>query len=324
VVRKLDKLDRVEAPDPVMGSVFHIPSLDMVFQVFPFDRRLRDLALVGTEFGRRRLAGWLGANPDDRSVFTPARHRLGLSASVRSVSGHSDHFLKFHPAGGAVATVRQTDLIADRLRGAVQVLAPQQLIADRDITFTRAICGRQLDALDAGPMAESLPRVAADLASVHAVAPDGAPDRRSIPSDRARRAVAWLPRVMPAARSLVQDVWRVGADVGSEIAMVHGDMKPEHVVVTGGDMHFIDLDSAGAGRPTSDLASLASRLPVWAARELCSYYRIARPGSDRSGWAGEWALAGLKYALFHAQHPTPGWESRTIEALERALRPPPL
>ncbi|WP_133871931.1 phosphotransferase [Paractinoplanes brasiliensis] len=46
---------------------------------------------------------------------------------------------------------------------------------------------------------------------------------------------------------------------GAGRAFVHGDCHTENITVTGGYLHFCDWQSAGAGRPSADLALLSVR-----------------------------------------------------------------
>jgi aminoglycoside phosphotransferase (APT) family kinase protein len=98
--------------------------------------------------------------------------------------------------------------------------------------------------------------------------------------------------------------------------LIHGDLKPEHVIVGRDGITFIDLDSAGRGRALSDLATLSVRMgSAELAADLVDRYRRLSPEIDWSHWETELTMANVKLALFHAQHREENWEQRVLEVL---------
>jgi aminoglycoside phosphotransferase (APT) family kinase protein len=78
---------------------------------------------------------------------------------------------------------------------------------------------------------------------------------------RLRREYAALERVgEPWAGPALRLLDRIGGNVGTSIAVVHGDFHAEQVLLDGGKAALLDLDGAGAGNPLLDLGSFLGHL----------------------------------------------------------------
>ena len=293
----------------------------LVLQAFPVDRRLRDLKLLGDRAGRRSLGDLVGVCPPEPE-FEPQRHRLGLSATVRVPTACGVAFLKFLRPGEARWVVERAALLHSHIDRTVAVAVPRLPNALLDVTVADAAPGTSVSDRQGHALLAAIPIVADAIAVVHRTPRvAGFADQTNAPDDRADRAARWLRVAIPTATTLIDEVRRVGRGAVESMGVVHGDLKPDHVLVAPNGASLIDLDSSGFGRTWSDVASLATRLEPAAARLLVTSYRSISCEPSRGSWAGEWALASLKYALHHAQRMQPGWVARAVRVLERGLHP---
>ncbi|MFN2487223.1 MAG: aminoglycoside phosphotransferase family protein [Acidimicrobiia bacterium] len=274
--------------------------LGMLWQVFPLDRRLPDLHRACSN---PRLLG--------TDSLLPVRHRLGLSATVKIAVDGESRYVKFHRHGEAVAAVERGRLLAQMKSTG---FALPEAVGGLEATVTSGMNGISLDRHPA--IGEVVDRLAAHLAELHGLSPVGLEDVSSTPARRAHRAADWLrivtPELDPLITKLVDRTWPEGGD-----QLVHGDLKPDHVFFSDGELQMIDVDSAGRGRGLSDLAQLFVRLADREAAERFrdDYFAI---GADKRGWSGELAMASLQLALFYAQHRPPDWRLMVEAILERA------
>ncbi|HDH02965.1 MAG TPA: hypothetical protein ENH15_01810 [Actinobacteria bacterium] len=174
-------------------------------------------------------------------------------------------------------------------------------------------------------MLAAVREVAATLARLHSHLGEDLVDQSDLPKRRASRAAPWLSRIVPEAATLFAARLHHGEEASArgETVLVHGDLKPEHLLVDGGASTLIDLDSSGSGRASSDLAALVVRLEDSAAAALLLDEYQSRAGPlDEWTWSRDWALASLKFALYHAQHQTQGWRDAVVRIAE--ADPPPL
>ncbi|MGI8516769.1 MAG: phosphotransferase [Acidimicrobiia bacterium] len=272
----------------------------MLWQVFPLDRRLPDLHRA---YSNPTL---LGADS-----LHPVRHRLGLSATVKIAVEGQSKYAKFHRQGEAVAALERGRLLA-KLKSTGFSLP--EAVEGLEATVTSGMTGVSLDRHPA--IGDLVARLAAHLTELHALSPVGLEDVSGTPARRAHRAVDWLrlvlPELDPLITKLVNGPWPEGGD-----QLVHGDLKPDHVFISQGELRMIDVDSAGRGRGLSDLAQLFVRLANRDAAERFrdDYFAI---GVDKRGWSGELAMASLQLALFYAQHRPPDWRLMVERIMESA------
>ncbi len=302
-------------PPPGLGrAVGHHVGLDMVFSVFPLDRRLPAAVELGTG---REFAG-LGFEQ-----MVPVRHRAGLGATLRiptcpaSDSPVRGGFLKLHPAGGAVASARRGSQVARVLPPRVGAAIPRLVPDLAEATITDQVAGESFDqALDL----DRAVLVAEGMAALHQVDAPELPSCDEVPASRAERGAGWIRLVMPAAAPALDRALAEAARLTNGSALVHGDMKPDHLLIEGSAVTMVDLDSAGMGRPLSDVASLVVRMADRSiAHAVLDAYAAARAGTDWRGFDGELALAAVKFALYHAQHRRPGWEQAVLDTLDGRL-----
>lgn len=113
-------------------------------------------------------------------------------------------------------------------------------------------------------------RVGSGIAAVHRATANISADRDDFPNDemfRALRVDPFLihvaerdPELAPALRALAEDL------MSRKIALVHGDVSPKNILVSGDNPVFIDAECAVYGDPAFDLAFCVTHLllkSVW-------------------------------------------------------------
>lgn len=298
------------------------PATGALFQTFPHDHRLPDLAsfvLAADEFATRLLGGPAGAAP------VLVRYRPGLSATFRWTRADGAVFFVKHTMETEVTTQAQTlRNLADEARGrglgfsAVAGLVPElgliAYAAVPGVPLSEAPCDRDVtQVLGALKTLWSLP-----------VVPEKMLDRKAllVRASRAHRMIALFDE---EAGHLAADLvarledWRVPV----RMRPIHADMKLEHAVLSGRETCLIDMDSLALGDPNYDLASLEARIAL--ARLLGQISQPAAEGGvhlvrQLASPDYPWflACARLKCATFLATRLDP----ETLPALRRMIGDP--
>ncbi|MBA3361968.1 MAG: aminoglycoside phosphotransferase family protein [Acidimicrobiia bacterium] len=306
VARKL-RTAAARAVPPLKSLVAFDPVHDMVFQVFPLDHKLPGALAFAC---RDELSRWVPGE----ATLTPVRHRIGLSATLRTVLRSEISYVKFHRADEAHRSAARSKQLQRLSPENIGLAVPRAVIPDLEATITDAAAGSRLDVLAGMGDERAMAVVAEALLGLHRSNADGLDDRSLVPKVRVRRSVEWLKFVMPEAGPMMDRLLDGPKPTEGE-ALVHGDLKPDHVFVDGDRVNLIDLDSAGRGRPLSDLATLAVRLPFEQQALLIEHYHRLAPRADWSAWRPEVAMASIKLALSHAQHRQAGWPRAVWQAL---------
>lgn len=260
-----------------------IPDLEMLVEVFPYDRRLPNLRRVlGGASGRAEPTLVARLRPGNRSAgedaLEPIRYRSELGAILR-------HVVLAGGVRGPGTEVRRDYLKVyrnDRGRDMFDLL--QRLAARERDRWTGYAVVRPIAyvaelrtlALEEAPglTLQQLLREGRDhTATVRPVAQAVASfnqDQLPLPQshsradqladvERASRLVQWA---RPDLRAEVQVITsEVVAGLGDvPPAPIHGDLKPDHIFVAGQRVTFIDLDSAALGDPVRDPAHLFAHL----------------------------------------------------------------
>lgn len=126
---------------------------------------------------------------------------------------------------------------------------------------------------------------------------------------------ALLPRVGRAYHDLASRlVERLGRLPGGPPALVHGDLKCDHVLVDGDRFRLIDLDRAGYGDPALDLGALLADLRWWypddRAAKLSTALRAGYGPCEVARWARAHTLAALfqlRFAAHRCAVHDPAW-----------------
>ena len=260
-----------------------VPDLDMLVEVFPYDRKIHQLRRVMSGAGVRfdvepllleRLGRGEGGSwePEERAI-EPLRYRTELGAALRYTLRARERatgrratvraYLKVYRDGRGEPTWHLLRRLAARAAPAdpYAVVAPIAYLADlHTLVLEEAPGAPLLELLLAGRDPAIMRPVARAVAAFNQ--DDGVPvPREHSRADqlaqvrRAARLVAWAcPQVAAEVEALTAAV----ADGLPDAAPgpMHRDLKADHVFLDGDRVVFIDLDSVALGDPVRDPAHL--------------------------------------------------------------------
>jgi tRNA A-37 threonylcarbamoyl transferase component Bud32 len=262
-----------------------IPELQMIVEVFPYDRRLPQLRRV-MNGGLRDLEPLLLARlgPGRWRVtetrIEPTRYRTELGAAlaytiearhaVTAAGAALRCYLKVYRHDRGEETYRLLRALSDKDRSAAGA-RPYAVVGP--IAYVSELRTLALEEAPGASLQQVLLRNADPVAHTRAVAravaafnqddvaitrPSGLADQLE-DLELASALVRWA---CPEARTEVEEITaavvRGLEDVPS--APIHGDLKPDHVFLSGDRVIFIDLDSAALGDPVRDPAHLFAYL----------------------------------------------------------------
>ena len=333
-----------------------IPELDMVVEVFPFDRRLPQLrAVLGGALGpletllraRRGPGRWRAGD----ETLEPTRYRTELGAAFRcsipareARSGREETlhcYVKVFRNHHAEETYRLLHASARRPardRSSYALVSPLLHRSDlRTLVLEEAPGASMQQQLLEGCDPAAIGRRAAQAVAAfhrddleihrHRPVEDDLADVR-----RAADAVAWAcPEFRDEVEAIAREVLGGLEDVA--LSPVHGDLKPDHVFLDGDRVTLIDLDSAALGDPTRDAAQLyaylmggvglesVSRADTLAAADaFVEAYFACVPCSWRRRFAKLCAGALLEVAWAIFRHQEACWAPKVTAAVEEAGR----
>jgi Ser/Thr protein kinase RdoA (MazF antagonist) len=222
-------------------------------------------------------------------------------------------------------------------RGGFIVPEPVAYVGEHRALVQKAVAGRSLAEVllandDAAP---EMKGVAEALATFHREAP--APERPRATSDeldevrRAAELVSWVrPPLADVVRSLVSVIADELDDV--EPTATHGDLKPDHVVLTGDGLALLDLDRFSSGDPVMDAGSMVAQLlgmalrhpPIAgrieaAGRAFADAYFARVPSAWRRRLPPHLAGALLQEAAGCFRHQLPNWPQFMGAIVQRAM-----
>ena len=329
-----------------------IPDLQMVVQVFPYDRRLRNLSPVMGGAARRLeplLLARIGPGQWrlEQETIEPTRYRTELGAALRysleardASTGRRETvrcYLKVYrddrgertlhllrglserAGAGAYGSVRPLVYWPD-VRTLVLEEAPgtalqQLLLEDRDAfgavrTVARAVAAFNQD--DSGiTRRQSIADQLEDVCLAGSLVRWACPDLNAAVEEITAAVVRGLDEAPPAP--------------------IHGDLKTDHVFLSGDRVIFIDLDSGALGDPVRDPAHLfayiASRvgleaMPAERARAVATafvdeYFRhVPTPWRGRFPLHCAGALLEVASGIFRRQDPQ--WQEKVAAAIAQA------
>jgi hypothetical protein len=356
--RKLQATDpRQEIPNGwlTFEPVSFVPELDMLVQVFPYDRRLPTLPLLLSgpppeleslllgrfEPGDWRVEAWkiepvryreqggavLRYTAKARNAATGGRSEKSFYAKVyRHEKGEQTYqtlrtLWKQASANGEGFTVARplaylSDLRAIILEGAPGTPLDEILLGERDTTGAVRRVARALAAFNQGDAPATTRRhLLADQVAV---------------LERARRLLWWAcPHLRLEVESIIEGVLAGLQEV--PLGPTHRDLKPDHIFVDGDRTIFIDLNTLAKSDPVLDPAYLLARLRAMpalfpippqraraAAWEFAEEYFAHVPGGwqDRLPFHYAGALLKISFGLFGRQ--VPDWPDRIATLLEEA------
>src|SRR5215207_6317069 len=287
VWRKLKATDpQQEIPDGwlTFQPVSFVPELDMLVQVFPYDRRLPTLPLVMAgpppeleplllgRFGPGdwRLEAWnvepvryreqggavLCYTGKARNAATGGRTEKSFYAKVyRHEKGEQTYqalrtlWRRTSANGEGFSVVRPLAYLSD-LRALILEEAPgtpldEILLGESETTGALRRVARALAAFNQGDAPPTTqPHLLADQVAV---------------LERARRLLGWAcPHLREEVESIIEGVLAGLEEV--PLRPTHRDLKPDHIFVDGERTIFIDLDSLAKADPVLDPAYLLARL----------------------------------------------------------------
>src|SRR5437867_1555363 len=261
--------------------VSFIPELGMLVEVFPFDQILRNLRLVVGDSAQSidsPLLARLGPGEwrDEERTIEPTRYRTELVAALRytirardAPSERSEDlrcYLKVYRKDRGAKVFQLLNSLSQRGEDGERpysVVKPVVYLSElRTLVLEEApgVSLTQLLVSDPDPTDE-LRRVARAVAAFNQ--DDLAIESRESLADQldeVQRASALVQWACPEPRTAV-DAISASVMEGLEAvpgAPIHGDLKPDHIFLSGSRVSLIDLDTALTGDPVRDPAHLSA------------------------------------------------------------------
>jgi len=333
-----------------------IPELQMLVQVFPFDRKLPNLRLV-LDGAVHQLEPLLLAGPEpgrwraEERTIEPMRYRTELGAALRYTLQARDRltgkgeirrcYLKVYRNERGAQTLRLLQALADNARAG---RAPYDVV--RPIAYVPELRTLALEEARGTALQQILLRGDDWSAALRAVARAVAAfNQADLPLTERHSLADQLADVNRAA-SLVQwarpelraQVVALSAAVGDGLteappAPIHRDLKTDHIFVSDDRVCFIDLDSVVLGDPVRDPAHLVAHitarvgldaLPADEARRAADLFADEYFAHVPAGWRHQFALhcAGalieVAGGIFKRQEPR--WPEKVAAAVAEAHR----
>jgi hypothetical protein len=355
--RKLQATDpRQEIPNAwlTFEPVSFVPELEMLVQVFPYDRRLPTLPLLAAgpppELEPLLLARF---GPGDWRVeawnIEPIRYREQLGAVLRytakarnAATGErreKSFYVKIyrHEKGEQTYQALRALWSQAGAREGFTVVRPVTYLSDLRALILEEAPGTPLDEilLRDGDTTGAVRRVAQALAAFNqGDAP--ATTRRHLLADqvavleRARRLLGWAcPHLRLEVEFIIEGVLAGLEEV--PLRPTHRDLKPDHIFLNGERTMLIDLDSLAKADPVLDPAYLLARLAAMpalfpiprervrtAAWEFAEEYfaHVPRTWHDRLPFHYAGALLEVAHGFFRRQ--APDWPGTIATLLEEA------
>jgi hypothetical protein len=354
--RELQATDpRQKIPNPwlTFEPVSFVPELDMLVEVFPYDRRLPTLPLVMagpppeleplllTRFGP-------GDWHTEAWKVEPIRYRAELGATLRfTVQARDDTIGRYderrfyakvyrHEKGGQTYQTLRALWSQAGAREGFTVVRPVAYLSDLRALILEEAPGTPLDEilLRDRDTTGAVRRVAQALAAFNqGEAP--ATTRQHLLADQVavlERAGRVLGRACPHLRPEVESIIK-GVLAGLEevpLRPTHRDLRPDHIFLDGDRTMFIDLDSFAKADPVLDPAHLLARLAMpalfakprqrarTAVREFAEEYFAHVPKTWRERLPFHYAGVLLRVSVGFFERQAPDWPDKIATLLEEA------
>lgn len=260
--------------------VAFIPELQMVVEVFPYDRKLPNLRLMmGSALAELEplLLPRLGRGQwrVEQRQIEPTRFRTELGAALR-LTIHARNalmartlrcYLKVYRNKQGAETVQLLRAIAERAgdgKGPYSVVLPIAYLSElRTLVLAEAPGGALHQMLLAGGDGVVVRAVARAVAALNQ---DALPVERVDSLEDQLEDVRWAGSLVQwACPDTRADVEAITAAVEEglrpvPLAPIHRDLKPDHIFLSGGRVTFIDCDAVALGDPVRDPAHLYAHL----------------------------------------------------------------
>jgi hypothetical protein len=346
-LRRSDLGSEISGASPTFVPFFYISDLDMLVQVFPYDRRLPTLPLLmegrSTELEPLLLAsfGTEDWQVDEWSIepvryLTERRATLRLRVQARDIATGRAEEKRF------IAKVYDDERMGEQTFEILRSLWEKAgaggtgFTVGRPITYLSGlrtliqeeVSGISLkDMLLRGDEATSVMReVARALAALH-LGRTATPRRLRLRDTVAdlERVSRFLQRFCPHLKSEIEVI--VGAVVAGleEVppAPTHGDLKPDHIMLDGNRLVLMDLDDFAEADPVLDVARFSTLLvstPLHfppqhdLPRAFAEEYFAHVPKTWHTRLPLYYAGACLKHAFSLSRYQSPGWSDK-VEVL---------
>jgi hypothetical protein len=334
----------------------YVPELEMLVQVFPYDRQLRGLGRVLATDGRElaplvqaqvRAGDWRAG----AGRLELLRYRSEIGAALRYTlelrdmrSGRTQTrrcYVKVCRPGRSAATFHLMQALCAGeagARSAYDVVRPLACLDELDTLVVDEAPGTSLLALLRGPddpmraVRAAGRAVAAFHLTGRAIGPRDPLSDRIRDVERAASLLEW------ACPEVSDDIRAVAATVVADLTEapptpIHGDLKADHLFVAGDRVTFIDFDRVAVGDPVSDPARLyayltgrvgldlvpAERAQAAAAAFVDAYFtHVPAEWRERFALQCAGALLDVASGLFRSQ--APGWRRMVSDAVAQACR----
>ena len=331
-----------------------IPSLQMLVEVYPYDRKLRTLGSVvsGAVQGiESSLLGRLGPGEwrVEQRTIEPTRYRTEFGAALRyairardAVSTRSEEvrcYLKVYRNDRGAETFRILQSLSRSGPDGGHPYSTVKPIAYVDELRTLAL--EEAPGVSLTQILETNPDPSDELRlvarAVAAFNQDEFPIKRRysladrlVEVENASALVQWAcPQVREAVQA-ISDAVTGGLDEGGP-APIHGDLKPDHIFLSGGRVTLIDLDWAASADPLLDPAQLFAYITgrvgldstpmthteVAGATFVEEYFRFV-PNSWRRRFSLHCAGALLEVAAGIFRRQESRWPEKIIRVIEAA------
>jgi len=333
-----------------------VPDLQMLVQVFPWDRQLTTLPLVlggpWPELQRQMLDCFgLGQWQAEQQAVETIRYRTELGAVLRYTLRARDAVTSQTQAKRFYAKVyanhhgERTCQLLQQLQNNARNARDGFLVANplgydhaRHCLVLEEAPGRSLQEVflrgeDLAPAARCVARAVAAFTESNVQ-----PTRRHSPDEQMdclERAAALLRWACPALCGVIDEIVRlVGAGlVDVACVPIHWDLKLDHIFLDNGRVVFVDLDTVSLGDPVRDPAHLLAHItcrigipamPIEsaraAARAFVEEYFAHVPAAWRKRLGVQYAAAVMESACGIFKRQEPLWFEQVVAAIEEAQR----
>ena len=353
-LREGDGVAEIPEPWRCFRPVGFIPELDMVVEVFPFDRRLPQLGQVLNGATRdleplllSRLEG--GRWRAGAGAIEPARYRTELGAVFRYALPAREEGSGRERALGCYVKVYRNDqgrATYEFLRSWWEGHRGQErgYTLVRPLAYWSELRTLVLEEVEGTSLRETLLTEADPSGAVRAAAravaafnQDPLPIARHYSSTHhgkdLKLAASLVQWACPEKRAKIGGVSAVVAQGLSDVppATIHRDLTPEHVLLSGGRVTFVDTDSVSLGDPVRDPAlmfahmvgtlsmnAVAPERALAIAGTFVEEYFAQVPSSWRPRFRLHCAGALIEVAAGVFRSQVPGWRDKVAEMVSNA------